>query len=67
MCNQFIVELSSRGQLFVMIGSSIALVLVVPLIKYEKGIYVLFVCDLSSVLLLATPIKRILDQCCGGR
>ena len=28
---------------------------------------VMFVCDLSSALLLATPIKIILDQCCCGR
>ena len=66
MRNWFIVEFSSRGQLFVMIGTSIAFSTCGPYnrIREEGDMRVIFVCDLSSALLLATPIKMILDQCC---
>ena len=68
MCNWFIVEFSIRGQLFVMIGTSIVFTTFCPYNQIQEGnMRVIFVCDLSSALLLATPIKMILDQCCCGR
>ena len=60
MCNWCIVEFSSRGQLCVMIGTSIAFSNCCPYnqIREEGDICMLFVCDLSSTLLLVTPIKK---------